>query len=128
MPMIMLSVDQIMNREKRDMYFLDMKGVTIHPTRAKLLARKKHFEWFAANNLKYESAAPRGWLEGDPGVYAVHFTGPDDSRLAAYTTAFERPNGISLKPKVYQMVMLEYQPWLNAGGPQRMAEDLAAEW
>ena len=111
MPQVMSSVDQIMDREKRDMFFIrfgwpfdDDPG---HPS------RRRHFDWFAANGLRLETAAPRGWLEGDPGCYAVHFDGPDDPQVARYAAEFEDATGQSLDPDNDQMVLLPYQSWLE---------------
>jgi hypothetical protein len=127
MPMIILSVDQIMDREKRDMYFLDLKGVTFDPAPAKMAARKQHFDWCKVNKLKIKIAAPRGWLEGDPGLYAIHFSA-DDPLVATYTALFERPDGISLYPEVYQMDFLTYQSWLDHDGPKHMTDLARDDW
>lgn len=124
MPQVILSVDDIMARERRDMHFIrfgwpfnDNPG---HPS------RKRHFDWFAANGLRWEAAAPRGWLEGNPGVHAVHFDGPDDPRVAQYSAVFEDATGKSLDPENYQMVLLPYAWWLDGSwvdgredGPER---------
>ncbi len=69
-------------------------------------ARKRHFNWFKANGLRWETAAPRGWLEGDPGIFAVHFDGPDDPRVTQYAAEFEDADGKSLEPDAYQMYLL----------------------
>jgi len=128
MPRIMLSIDQIMEREQRDMYFIDFNGKSVGPTPAGTAARKQHFDWFRANNLTWETAAPRGWLEGDPNIFAVFFTGTNDARVSAYAAEFEDAGGTaSLNPEAYQMYLIAYQAWLDEGGPARLASDLA-EW
>lgn len=126
MPMILKSVDQIMDEEKRDMFFIDFGRFLLdHDKQSMSQRRQEHFDWFAAKDLRHASAAPRGWLEGDPGLYAVYFTGPDDPRVAEYTARFENADGSSLEPEVYQMSLLPYQSWLDHGGPDRLAREFA---
>jgi hypothetical protein len=76
-------------------------------------ARKRHFDWFKTHNLRWETAAPRGWLEGAPSIFAVHFDGPDDPRVALYATEFEDGTGKSLNPDAYQMFRLQHASWLE---------------
>ena len=104
-----------MAAEQRDMYFLQLGASPFdfdrnHP------ARRRHFDWFAAHGLRWETAAPRGWLEGDPGIYAVHFSGPDDPRVAEYAAEFEDADGKSLEPDAYQMYVISYVSWLEKRG------------
>ena len=105
----MRSVDQIMDAAKRDVFFVqfDWMSDRDHP------ARKRHYDWFEAHGLRWETAAPRGFLEGDPGLYAVHFDGPDDPRVAEYAAEFEDESGKSRDPDAYQMYRLEYASWLE---------------
>ena len=111
MPERISTMDTIMAREKRDMFFIrfgwPFNENPDHPS------RKRHFDWFAAHGLRHEVAAPRGWLEGDPGCHAVYFDGPDDPRVALYTAAFEDATGKSLDPDNYQMGLLPYEAWLG---------------
>jgi len=123
-PIILLSIDQIMDREKRDMYFIDFNVGSLDKTPAKTAARTRHFAWFKANGLAYQAAAPRGWLWGNPGIYAVYFDSTDDPRVADYTTLFEDASGTSVDPSAYQMSLIPYQSWLDHGGPARLASDL----
>ncbi len=125
MPMILKSVDQIMDEEKRDMYFVDFgRFLSDHDKPLMSQRRQEHFEWFGSKGLRRALAAPRGWLEGDPGLYAVYFTGPDDPRVAEYTARFENPNGSSLEPDIYQMSFITYESWLAHDGAGRLARDL----
>lgn len=110
----MKSTDQIMFERQADTYFITF--ATKPRARPNPQIRQDHFDWFAANNLVYEMAAPRGWLGGNPGVYAVYFDGPNDSRVAAYTAKYEEPTGRSLHPDAYQMVLRSYQSWFRDGG------------
>jgi hypothetical protein len=108
-------VNQIMAAEQRDMYFLQLGASPFdydrdHPSRA------RHFDWFEAHGLRWETAAPRGWLEGDPGIFAVHFDGPDDPRVAGYAAEFEDADGKSLEPGAYQMYVISYPSWLEKRG------------
>jgi hypothetical protein len=112
MPQIMMSIDQIMAREKRDMLFIRF-GRPFDPGKRSDPVRKRHFEWFASKGLRYETAAPRGLLEGDPGIFAVYFDGPDDPRIAEYSSIFEDANGKSFAPDEYQMLILSYKDWLQ---------------
>ena len=104
-----------MAAEQRDMYFLQLGASPFdydrnHP------ARKRHFDRFRAHGLRWETAAPRGWLEGDPGIHAVHFDGPDDPRVAEYAAEFEDGTGKRLSPDDYQMFLLPYASWLEKRG------------
>ena len=100
-----------MAAERRDMHFVQFGSwFGDHPDRP---SRRRHFDWFKAHGLRWETAAPRGWLEGDPGVYAVHFDGPDDPRVARYAAEFEDATGTSLEPDAYQMYSLPYASWLE---------------
>jgi hypothetical protein len=125
MPMIMQTIDEIMDAAKRDMYFIRFP----HPfftgcDKPNPKLRIEHLAWFDANGLPYVKAAPRGWLEGDPGCFAVYFSGIDDPRVAAYAAEFEDAEGKSLHPDDYQMFLVIYQSWLEAGGlPDRDVDD-----
>lgn len=110
--MIIKTIDEIMSREKRDILFVRFKQTFTRP-RAACPSRKRHLEWFDAKGLRYEIAAPRGWLEGDPGMFAVYFDGLDDPRVAEYSAIFEDAAGRSLLPEEYQMSVLTYQAWLQ---------------
>jgi len=122
MPVILLSIDDIMAREKRDMLFVQF-GSLFERTEASAAARKQHLEWFASKGLRIEKAAPRGWWEGDPGIFAVHFDGPDDLRVAEYSAIFEDAEGKSLEPEAYRMVILSHEDWLR-NPPPPMDDDL----
>ena len=69
MPMILKSVDQIMDAEKRDMYLIDF-GQFLFDCDKQLRSkrRREHRERFGSKGLRYALAALQGWLEGDPGV------------------------------------------------------------
>lgn len=112
MPVIINTIDEIMRREKRDMLFVTFKRPRNRDWAA-CPSRQRHLAWFDVNGLRYEMAAPRGWLEGDPGIFAVYFDGLGDSRVADYSATFEDPEGKSLLPEEYQMSILTYQSWLQ---------------
>jgi len=112
MPVIIKTIDEIMSRERRDMLFVRFKQSFTHPREA-CSSRQRHLEWFDAKGLRYEIAAPRGWLEGDPGMFAVYFDGLDDPRVAEYSALFEDAAGKSLLPGEYQMSILTYHAWLR---------------
>lgn len=120
MPMIISTVGEIMAREKRDMLFIRF-DLEFGADRSQNPARPGHLAWFDAKGLRYEPAAPRGWLEGDPGIFAVFFDGLNDPRLAEYVALFEDANGRSLMPDEYQMVLLTYESWLQR--PREPEED-----
>ena len=115
MPIAIRSVDQIMADAKRDMFFVQF-GTSPFDFDRDHPARKRHFDWFEAQGLRWETAAPRGWLEGDPGIYAVHFDGTDDPRAAGYAAEFEGADGKSLEPDAYQMYRLDHASWLDKRG------------
>jgi hypothetical protein len=121
--MILKSVDTIMDEEKRDMFFIDFGAFYnegFAPERAR--HREEHFAWFRFQGLRYVPAAPRGWLEGNPGLFAVFFSGPADKRVEDYTSRFENLDGSSLEPDYYQMRLVTYQSWLDRGGPGHLTE------
>jgi hypothetical protein len=117
----MRSVDQIMAAEKRDVFFVQFGSPFDHDPDHP--SRERHFEWFKHHGMRWETAAPRGWLEGDPGIFAVHFDGPDDPRVALYAAEFEDADGKSLEPDAYQMYLLLYDSWL-----ERRAADGGEDW
>jgi hypothetical protein len=125
-PIAVKTIDQIMADEKRDMYFIQFgrDPFDFAEKRYPDIVRR-HREWFETRNLSHATAAPRGWLCGDPGCRVVYFDGPDDPRVAEYSAEFEDETGKSLNPKKYQMVLMTYQSWLDGGGSRRLADDLA---
>jgi hypothetical protein len=124
MPMIIRTINQIMANEQRDMLFIDFQD-GFGPRHSHW--RKRHFDWFAANNLRYETAAPQGWLSGDPGIFAVFFDSGTDPRVVAYATEFEDKDGKSLHPDDYQMKMFLYQDWQSVH-PNWKPEDDLTDW
>jgi hypothetical protein len=107
MPKIMRTIDEIMAQEKRDMLFVRFDQSSARSGLPNP-SRQRHMEWFQAHKLRYELAAPKGWVEGDPGIYAVYFDGLDDQRIREYSSIFEDASGKSLIPEDYQMVMIAY--------------------
>lgn len=120
MPMLIQTIDQIMHERRVNKYFLRLNKLTTRGDEFPK-ARHDHLKWFKTHGLTFETAAPRGWLEGDPGCYAVYFDGPDDQRLADYSLWFEAKDGRSLKPDTDQMSLLTYESWLNNGGEQYLS-------
>jgi hypothetical protein len=59
MPIIIKTIDQIMDDEKRDTYFIQF-GTDLFDFASKRnkTSRRQHFEWFKAKNLTHEIAAP----------------------------------------------------------------------
>ena len=116
MPQIMRSIGDIMATRQRDTLFMEFPGLRSFDDDAHspaVVARQRHFGWFEAMSITWEAAAPRGWLEGDPGIYLLHVE-PDDSQIIAYTAVFETADGQSLDPEAYQMSLLCYEDWLRA--------------
>ena len=109
MPQLIRMMADILAERQSDTYFLDVSGAIFAGNRRRFdAAVREHMAWFRNNRLKSETAAPRGWLEGNPYIYAVYFDDNDDPRLAAYTAEFETPDGKSLKPEIYQMQKMLY--------------------
>lgn len=75
--------------------------------------RNKHLDWFRSKGLRHELVAPPGWLDGDPGIFAVYFDDRDDPRISEYSSEFENATGDSLAPDEYQMVIVLYDDWLK---------------
>ena len=114
MPQIIRGIDQIMAARRADGLFLEFPGLGFwadqDERQASAEARRIQFTWLEARGLTWEMAAPRGWLEGDPGLYAIHCN-IDDPRIAAYSAEFEDSKGISLDPSAYQLNILSYESW-----------------
>jgi hypothetical protein len=115
MPVIISTMDEIMGRERRDMLFVQFGSPfsTFEERLASNAARKRHLKWFASKGLRYEKTAPRGWLEGDSGIFVVYFDGPADPRVTEYSAIFEDVHGKSLAPEAYRMMILPYDAWLR---------------
>ena len=118
MPQIMRSISDIMAARQRDTLFMEFPSLhsfdIVDDARSRaVVARQRHFEWFEASGIRWETAAPRGWLEGDPGIYLLHMD-TDDPQIIAYTAVFETADGRSLDPDAYQMSLLRYEDWLRA--------------
>jgi hypothetical protein len=113
MPKFISTVDEVMAREKRDMLFIQFKHSLLKRSSPNP-SRQQHLAWFDAKGLQYELVAPRDWLEGDPGLFVVYSSGPDDPRIADYSAAFETADGKSLAPENYQMVIVTYRSWLDS--------------
>jgi hypothetical protein len=125
-PQLVETIDQIMDHEKRDMYFIQFGRDPFDFAEKRYVTTvRRHLKWFEKMKLSHAIAAPRGWLWGDPGCRVVYFDGPDDPRVAQYSGEFEDETGRSLNPNKYQMVLMSYQSWLDGGGPRRLADDLA---
>lgn len=115
MPQIIRAISQIMLEAGRDMYFVHFGNLPLNP-RTKTVAAKQHRAWFRDQGLRTEAAAPEGWLEGDPGILAVHFTCANDPRIAAYAAQFEDVKGKSLSRHKYQMYFYPYAKWAGLRG------------
>ena len=116
MPQIMRSIGEVMAARQRDTLFMEFPGIHSFDDDVRsraVIARQRHFAWFEAGSITWETATPRGWLEGDPGIYLLHIE-PDASQIAAYTAVFETADGRSLDPDAYQMSLLPYEDWLRA--------------
>jgi len=107
MPKIIRTIEQIIAQEKRDMLFITFDHLSARSGLPNS-SRQRHLDWFDAKKLHYELAAPEGWLEGDPGIYAVYFDGLDDPRIKEYSSIFEDESGKSLIPEGYQIVIIAY--------------------
>ena len=120
-----VTVDDIMYEEKRDMLFIhfEPKGTGAKPDKDTV---KMHFDWFNEQGLSYKSAE---FIEV-PGTgeycYAVYFTGTDDPRIALYSEKFEDENFCSLHPQRYQMHLIIYVFWYSNGGKDRMEAKLTS--
>jgi len=107
-----LSINDVMSREKRDMFFIQFHIWGDKRAQAKSRALQ-HFRWFDSVKLVFDMVSFPEVLEGNTGFYAVYFDGLEDSRLADYSLKFENIEKRSLKPDEYQMFILPYQKWLQ---------------
>ena len=114
MPQLIRGMDQIMAERQRDTLFLQFPGLGFwadeQERQASAEARRIQFAWLEARGISWETAAPRGWIEGDPGLYAIHCN-IDDPRIAAYSAKFEDSKGISHDPTSYQLNILDHESW-----------------
>ena len=116
MPQIMRSIGEVMAARQRDTLFMEFPGIHSFDDDVRnraFVARQRHFEWFEAHGITWETAAPQGWLEGNSGIHPMHI-GPDAPQIIAYTAVFETADGRSLDPDAYQMSLLRYEDWLRA--------------
>lgn len=116
MPMIMHSINDIMATQRRDALFIEFPQLHSFDDEARrhaVVARQRHCEWFETMGITWEAVAPRGWIEGDPGIYFLHVK-PNDPRITAYTAVFETADGGSLDPDTYQMSLLPYGDWVRS--------------
>lgn len=109
MPIIIKTIDEIVRARGRDTYWLRFAASLFADRGALRHAKKDHFAWFADQSLAFEIAAPMDWLEGNPGCFAIYFDDANDPRLQAYSVTFERPDGRSLQPGLYQMFMVPFR-------------------
>ena len=115
MPQIMRSIGDIMATRQRDTLFMEFAGIHSFDDDVRsraVIARQRHFKWFEAYGITWETAAPQGWLEGDSGIHPLHIES-DAPQIIAYTAVFETADGLSLDPEAYQMVLLIYEDWLR---------------
>lgn len=109
MPAIIKTIDEIVQERRCDTYWVRFANHFFADRDALQRAKKDQLAWFDEQGLSYETAAPKGWLEGDPGCFAVGFDGPDDPRLQAYSSEFERQDGGSLQAAIYQMYIVPFR-------------------
>lgn len=109
MPALIRLIDEIVRERGRDTYWVCFEHGLFADRDALGRAKEDQLAWFGNEGLEYEKAAPKGWLEGDPGCFAVFFDGADDPRLAKYCTKFEEPSGGSLQPGLYQMYLVSFR-------------------
>ena len=109
MPALIKTIDEIVQERSRDVYWLRFAHGLFADRDALHRAKEDQLAWFADNGLEYQTAAPKGWLEGNPGCYAVFFDGADDLRLHAYSSKFEQQDGGSLQPNMYQMYLVPFR-------------------
>jgi len=117
--MLIRTIDQIIAERKQDILLVEFRPALTSDALLKTDRQRqfdRHVEWFEANGLAYELAAPRGWMGGDPAILAVHFDGRNDPRIASYSAEFEDESGRSLAPGEYQMVVLPYDAWCRRNG------------
>ena len=125
MPLAIRGVDDIMAARRRNTLFLELPGLMLFTEverGASLHSQQIHFEWFRMHDITWEIAAPRGWLEGDPGIYFLHCE-PDDAKIAEYSAEFENGDGTSPTPEVFQMFVLNYESWRKHRDQSQPLED-----
>jgi hypothetical protein len=115
MPQLIRYISDILREAGRDMYLVHF-GKPLLDRRTDTAAAEQHRAWFREQRLRTEPAAPDGWVGGNFGILAVHFTGADDLRIAAYSARFETAEGKSLSPDNYQMYLYRYVPSRRVGG------------
>ena len=113
MPLLIKTRDQIMRERQSDVHFLHFNLFGRELSAAAVTSGRQQLAWLREQGVAYEAAAPEGWLEGDPGCYAVYFDAGEDEQLTAYCAAFEDETGSSLSPDLYQMYLMPYVCWLR---------------
>ena len=108
MPALIKFIEEIVRERGRDTYWLRFAHSLFANRDVLRRIKEDHLAWIDEQGVKYETAAPKGWMEGDPGCFAVYFDGPEDPRLHAYCSKFEQPDGGSLQPNMYQMYLYHF--------------------
>lgn len=109
MPVLIKTINEIVQERGCDTYWVRFESTFVADRDALRRAKDDHLAWFDIQGLEYETASPTDWLEGNPGCFAVFFDGPADPRLHAYCSKYERLDGGSLQPNMYQMYMVPFR-------------------
>lgn len=112
MPQLIANIHEIMDREKRDMVFIRF-GDMFEPSVGARKAAQQQLKWLSRQGVRAEATAPPGLYAGGANMYALHFTGIDDPRIADYSALYEDADGKSLQPAAYQMVIMKYEDFLG---------------
>jgi hypothetical protein len=131
MPRLLHYIQHYQHTLKRDVFILEMisqksdEDGVVWPGRDKdevVFARIT--DWLDAQQIKYQMTATMGHMCGPTGLYWIDFTGADDPKLLKFSALFENPDGTSLQPEKYMLYQMDYQSWVERGGPEAYEQHL----
>ena len=119
------TTDEYLYKNKRSILILEMRvknGFLINKDKCEELA-KPQLDWFNDRGVKSFMTCSPGTMVGWFGHYYIDVS-TDDKIVSEYSEQFEDSNGISLSPNEYQMILLDYDEWINSGGMKKHEEYL----
>lgn len=132
MVMRVMTTDQYFYEKKHSLLLLEMrvkpkeKSFFIDRDACENQAQEQ-LQWFKDRGIDSAHTVSPGTLAGWTGLYYIDID-PSDPLVQEYSDKFEDKNGQSLKPDVYQMILMDYQAWVDKGGIERheqLLRDLA---
>lgn len=131
MPMLIHNINFYLYEKKRDILVLCVKnpnyrGIAYLEDEESKQVAEEQLAWFSSRGINSAKTNPEDTLEGWLGWYYIDVD-PTHDMIGEYTKTFENEDGSSLRPKYYQMSVIDYSIWVNEGRIARheqLLEDL----